>query len=113
MKGLCFLVIGLAFVISYQSNPLGTIIMGGVGILIYAFFKSRKSRSLGRGSGIIYRKGSASTSSPATDLMTLLMVQAILDRGSRCDNHPSNEKNAENKEMESLKREVLALFNED
>ena len=110
MKGLCFLVIGLALVISFQNNPLGTILMGGVGILIYAFLKSRKNRT--SGGGLIFRKGATSVS-PSHDLMTLLMVQAILDRNSRHDRPPSSDGNAKDTEIERLKHEVLALFEEE
>lgn len=110
MKGLCFLVIGFALIMSYQSNPLGTILMGGVGIVIYAFLKSRKNRA--SGGGLIYRKGSASVS-PSQDLMTLLMVQAILDRGSRHDGPLSSDEVSENTEIERLKHDILALFEEE
>lgn len=115
VKGMCFLIIMFALFISYQSNPLGTILIGGVFILIYAYLKSRKNRGSGRGSGgLLFRKGSSSVSSPSNDLMTLLMVQAILDRGSQNNNTPSNkEKNTEKNEMERLKQEVLSLFEEE
>lgn len=91
--------------------------MGGIAILIYAFFKSRKNRGSARGSSLIYRKGSASVSSPTNDLMTLLMIQAILDQGSYGSQYKQspihNENHTEKNEMERLKQEVLALFGEE
>ena len=113
MKGMCFLIIGFALIISYQSNPIATILIGGACILIYLFFKSRKNGNSRRGSGLLFRKGSNPVSSPINDLMTLLMVQAILDRGSPQGNPPSNEKTKEVNDIEQLKHEVLALFEED
>jgi len=113
VKGICFLVIGFALVVSYQSNPLGTILIGGVAMLIYIYIKSHKNRISGKSSGLLFQKGNATVSSPTNDLMTLLMIQTILDRGSQRDNPPTNEINAEKEAMESLKHEVLALFEED
>jgi hypothetical protein len=111
MKGMCFLVIAFALIFSYQSNPLGTILIGGGGILIYALFKFRKSKNTTRRRGGIFRKGIGSNSAPIEDLVSLLVVQNLLGKSSQTvqDTIPQSSVQKKN-EIEQMKQEVLALF---
>lgn len=113
MKGICILIIGLAFILSYQKNPLGTIIIGGVSILIYAFFKSRKRTTKRRG-GWAFSKSRPYRQSHMEDLINLLIVQNYLKERTE----PSRRQEEQNsspklQEIEALKNQILSLFDED
>jgi hypothetical protein len=112
MKGACFLVIALALILSYQKNPFGTIIAGGIGLLVYVFFKSRKWGA-GTRRGWIFNKGGTSQQSHMEDLINLLVVQSFLKNGSESEEKQERlESLSKFQELEAIKKEILSLFDE-
>jgi hypothetical protein len=112
LKGMCFLVIAFALILSYQKNPFATIITGGIGILIYAVFKSRK-KGTGPRRGWVFNKGSSHQHSQIDDLIKLLLVQNFLNNRrepekTQVEQEPSININ----NLEEMKNEILSLFDE-
>lgn len=112
MKGICFLVMGFALILSYQKNPFGTIIIGGIGILLYVLFKSRK-KSTGNRRRWIFNKGSSPQHSQMEDLINLLVIQNFLkDRIEPNEIKERPESSSKFQELEAMKKEILSLFDE-
>jgi hypothetical protein len=112
MKGMCFLIITFALILSYQKNPFGTIIVGGIGFLIYAFFKLRK-RSTGTRRGWVFNKGISPQHSQMEDLINLLVIQSFLKNGIEPDGKKERpEPSSKFQELEAMKKEILSLFDE-
>jgi hypothetical protein len=112
MKGMCFMIVAFALILSYQKNPLGTIIIGGIGIAIYAVFKSRK-KGTGSRRGWIFNKGRAHQISQMDDLIKLLVVQNFLnDRRETVETREEKEPSKNFKDLEKIKNETLSLFDE-
>ncbi|MHA1191002.1 MAG: hypothetical protein ACTSP9_01745 [Promethearchaeota archaeon] len=115
MKGMCLIVIGLAFFMVYQTNPMGTLIIAGVILAGYAYIKSRK-RGGPRRTGLFFGKGVRSMQeqgSPVNEIMTMFLVQQILDknRDSRAlTSSQTQEKNEEIMKLEQKKQEILSLL---
>jgi hypothetical protein len=112
MKGMCFLVVAFALILSYQKNPFGTIIIGGIGIFIYAAFKLRKK---GNGSrrGWVFNKGRDHQTSQMDDLIKLLVVQNFLNDGRKTEKRrEEKEPSRDFKDLEKIRNETLALFDE-
>jgi 5-bromo-4-chloroindolyl phosphate hydrolysis protein len=51
MKGMCYIVLIIAFLMFYQREPIFTIIIIGIVAGLYLFFRSRKSSSRRRRGG--------------------------------------------------------------
>ena len=112
MKGMCFLVIIFALILSYQKNPFATIIMGGIGILIYAVFKSRK-KGTGTRRGWVFNKGRSNQHSQMDDLIKLLVVQNFLNNSREPETPKEGQEPSTNfKDLEEMKNEILSLFDE-
>ena len=116
MKGMCLIVVGLAFFMVYQTNPMGTLIIAGVILAGYAYIKSRK-RGGPRRTGLFFGKGvrSMQESSPVNDIMTMFLVQQILDKNrDKLSSSQSQEKDQKEKkeilELEQKKQEILSLL---
>ena len=125
MKGMCLIVIGLACFMVYQTNPMGTLIIAGVILAGYAYIKSRK-RGGPRRTGLFFGKGvrSIQESSPVNEIMTMFLVQQILDKNrdhhriivpaSSSYSEQSQEKDQKEKkeilELEQKKQEILSLL---
>jgi curved DNA-binding protein CbpA len=112
VKGMCFMIVAFALILSYQNNPLGTIIVGGIGIVIYVFFKSRK-KGTGSRRGWIFNKGRAHQASQMDDLIKLLVVQNFLNDRRETEKRPEEKQPSSNfKDLEKIKNETLSLFDE-
>ena len=112
MKGMCLIVIGLAFFLVYQTNPMGTLIIIGVILGGYAFIKSRKRRNPRR-NGILLGKGARSMqqSSSINDIMTMFLVQQMLENGrDKLTLSSSQDKDQEIIELEQKKNQILSLL---
>ncbi len=109
---MCLIVIGLAFFMVYQTNPMGTLIIAGVILAGYAYIKSRKKGS-SRRKGVFFGKGvrSMQENSPINEIMTMFLVQQILDKNrEKLSSSESQEKDQEILELEQKKREILSLL---
>ncbi|TFG18653.1 MAG: hypothetical protein EU533_07515 [Promethearchaeota archaeon] len=113
MKGICILVIAFALILSYQNNPFGTIIVGGVSILIYVFFKSRKGKfGMGRSWG--FNKGTSYQHSQMEDLINFLVVQNYLKNSTELNLQQERDPQSPRlQEIEAIKNEILSLFDEE
>ena len=112
LKGMCFLVIALALIMSYQKNPFGTLIVGGIGILVYLLYKSRK-RSNGTRRGWIFNKGSSHQRSQMEDLINLLVVHSFLNNSMESEKPQETPKSSKKlSDLEKMKNEILSLFDE-
>lgn len=113
MKGMCLIVVGLAFFMVYQTNPMGTLIIAGVILAGYAYIKSRK-RGVPRRTGLFFGKGVRSmqeSSSPVNDIMTMFLVQQILDKNrDKLSSSQTQEQDQEILELEQKKQEILSLL---
>ena len=116
MKGMCLIVVGLAFFMVYQTNPMGTLIIAGVILAGYVYIKSRK-RGGPRRTGLFFGKGvrSMEESSPVNEIMTMLLVQQLLDKNrdnTKLSSKQSQEKdwNKRTKKLEQKKQQILSLL---
>ena len=114
MKGLCYLVLIIAFFIYYQQNPIFTVVIVIIGLGVYFYFKSRKSNSSGT-FAFFSKRSSSNQNKSMEDLIKFMMLQQIL--GSPASSTHSREKNdnlmKENdyeEQIEVIKNEVLDLF---
>ncbi|MEJ2295992.1 MAG: hypothetical protein P8Y23_14645 [Candidatus Lokiarchaeota archaeon] len=118
MKGMCYIVLIIAFLMFYQREPIFTIIIIGIVAGLYLFFRSRKSSSRRR------RGGFFSSITGRTDdryernideIITLMMLQQLFSEKSsqpKNDNLTTN-KNSEYAKLEKIKEDILALLPEE
>ena len=110
---MCLIVVGLAFFMVYQTNPMGTLIIAGVILAGYAYIKSRKRGAPGR-TGLFFGKGVRAmqeSSSPVNEIMTLFLVQQILYKSrDKLANSQTKEPDQEILELEQKKQEMLSLL---
>lgn len=99
----------------YQKNPIYTIVIIGIGISLYIFFRSRKGKG-----GILgkFLGGTRSdTDERMDDLITLFMLQQMFNnspqRQARANGEEDNIKNKRYEEIEKTKQEILDLLERD
>jgi hypothetical protein len=112
MKGMCLIVVGLAFFMVYQTNPVGTLIIAGVILAGYAYIKSRKKGG-SRRNGVFFGKGvrSMQESSQVNEIMTMFLVQQLLDKNHDKLIQPQpREQDQEILKLEEKKQEILSLL---
>ena len=118
MKGYCFLILAVAFLMYFQKEPVFTIIILGIGIAVYLFFKARKS---GKGiAGFFGGNELPNQQDKMNDLMTLIIFQQLLSNSSNSGSKPANQSQLDKKSISSsedttsdratLEREILELF---
>lgn len=115
MKGYCYIALIIGFFVFYQQNPMYAIIMIVLFVGVYLFFKSRKSGSHGWRFGFFSGKGAQQQDSRMDDLITLMMIQQLMNTPSQdTDNrmYEESKKDREN-DIEKVKQEVLDLLDED
>jgi hypothetical protein len=112
MKGMCLIVVGLAFFMVYQTNPVGTLIIAGAILAGYAYIKSRKKGG-SRRNGVFFGKGvrSMQESSQVNEIMTMFLVQQLLDKNHDKLIQPQpREQDQEILKLEEKKQEILSLL---
>ena len=109
LKGMCYIVLALGFLMSYQSNPVFIIGILGVGGLIYVYFKRKKSANAYGKTGLL-RSGRASADEGMNSLISLMMVQQLLSKDSQVTSEPTQEISEEEQKIENNKREILRLL---
>ena len=118
MKGYCFLILAVAFLMYFQKEPVFTIIILGIGIAVYLFFKARKS---GKGiAGFFGGNEFPNQQDKMNDLMTLIVFQQLLSNSSNSDSKQANHSQMDKKSISSnknttsdqttLEKEILELF---
>jgi len=117
MKGYCFLILAVAFLMYFQKDPIFTVIILGIGVAVYLFFKARKN---GKGLTGLFGGSSAGQQDKMNDLMTLIVFQQLISNssGSNAKSTSQPQSNKDNalvsKESSSnrtaLEQEILELF---
>ena len=121
MKGMCYIVLIIAFLMFYQREPVFSVIIIGIAIVLYLFFKSRKSSSRGRRGGFlsaITGRENDSQEKNIDDLITLMILQQLFSENSNKNVNQNMDqvrsaKNSQELEMQKIKEEILDLFQEE
>ena len=84
MKGFCLVAVVVAMLMFYQKEPVYTLVIIGVGLFFYLFYKAKKN---GNGRGLLRAFTSGNQASAQDrrfdDLMALIMLQQLLSNDSR------------------------------
>ena len=118
MKGMCYLILIVAFLMFYQQEPIFTIIIIGIAAGLYLFFRSRKSSSRSRSGGFfsaITGRTNDRYERNIDDMITLMMLQQLFSKKTP---QPKNENlmtndNSEPAKLEKIKEDILALLPEE
>ena len=118
MKGMCYLILIVAFLMFYQQEPIFTIIIIGIAAGLYLFFRSRKSSSRRRSGGFfsaITGRTNDRYERNIDDMITLMMLQQLFSKKTP---QPKNENlmtndNSEPAKLEKIKEDILALLPEE
>jgi len=114
MKGFCLVAVAVAMLIFYQKDPVYTLVIIGVGLFAYLFYKARKS---GNGLlGVFMSGNQTSQDRNFDDLMALMMLQQLLSnnpQGSSVSGEISDESLKRREEIDKIQGEVLDLLDSD
>ena len=114
MKGFCLVAVVVGFLMFYQKEPVYTLIIIGVGLFFYLFYKARKS---GNGLlGVLMSGNQTSQDRNFDDLMALIMLQQLLSNNSQASSASreiSEKSQNRREEIEKIQREVLDLLDND
>jgi len=121
MKGMCYIILIVAFLMFYQREPVFSIIIIGIAIALYLFFKSWKSSSRGRRGGFlstITGRENDSQEKNIEDLITLMLLQQLFSENSNNNINQNIDKihstrNSRELEIQKIKEEILDLFQEE
>ncbi|MFX0040160.1 MAG: DUF308 domain-containing protein [Promethearchaeota archaeon] len=112
MKGYCYIALIIGFFVFYQQNPVYAITIIVLFVGVYLFFKSRKSSSKGGIFGFLSGK-SIHQENRMDDLITLIMIQQLLNSPPQTTDNQIEEENENRKqEIDKVKQEVLNLLEE-
>ena len=106
----------VAMLMFYQKEPVYTLVIVGVGLFFYLFYKARKS---GGGKGLlgVFMSGNqTSQNRNFDDLMALIMLQQLLSnnpQNSSASRDISEESQKRREEIDKIQREVLDLLDSD
>ena len=98
----------------YQKEPVYTLVIIGVGLFFYLFYKAKKS-----GNGLLGTFMSGNQTSQDRrfdDLMALIMLQQLLSnnsQGSSASREISEESQKRREEIDKIQNEVLDLLDSD
>ncbi len=114
MKGFCYIVLVIGFFLFLQKDPMYAIVIIGIFIGVYLFYKSRTSSS---GSGVMsFLSGRKNPQdNKIDDIITLMMVQQLLgtNHNSRSNNSTPRPTDGERIEkIEKTKQEFLRSLEE-
>lgn len=113
MKGFCLVAVVVAMLMFYQKEPVYTLVIIGVGLFFYLFYKARKS---GNGNGLlgVFMSGNqTSQDRNFDDLMALIMLQQLLSnnpQGSSASREISEASQKRREEISKIQKEVLDLL---
>lgn len=113
MKGLCYIVLIVAFLMYFQQDPVFTVIIIVIGFGAYLFIKSRKKLPSRSGFFSFFSgKVPQQQDNKMDDLITLVMLQQLLNSPQEIKPYDPNER-ANEKSLERVKNEVLELLEGD
>ncbi|MFX0074354.1 MAG: hypothetical protein ACFE96_02855 [Candidatus Hermodarchaeota archaeon] len=114
MKSYCLIAIVIAMLMFYQKEPVYTLIIVGVGLALYLYYKAKKS---GKGGlGALFGGQQSAQDRNFDDLVTLLMLQQLISsnpRSSTASEQISEESRKRREEIEKTQKEVLELLSTD
>ena len=114
MKGFCLVAVIVAMLMFYQKDPVYTLVIIGIGLFFYLFYKARKS---GNGLlGVFMSGNQISQDRNFDDLMALIMLQQLLSnnpQGSSSSRLISEESQKRREEIDNIQKEVLDLLDSD
>jgi hypothetical protein len=121
MKGMCYIVLIVAFLMFYQRDPIFTIVIIGLAVGVYLFFKSRKGSSREGGRGFlsaITRRGIDQQERNVDDMITLMMLQQLFSNStftnsSQNAQNRNKDQNVNEDEIQRIKAEVLGLLDKE
>ena len=114
MKGFCLTAIIVAMLMFYQKEPFYTVVIIGIGVVIYFVYKAKKS-----GNGLLgaFFSGSQSREdSRLDDLIALMMLQQLTTNNSMNNSASQviSEKSRKRDEaIDKTQKEVLDLLSSD
>jgi len=115
MKGMCYIILIVAFLMFYQREPVFSVIILGMIVGIYLFFRSRRSTRRGKSKGILgsFLGGNQYQENQMDNLITLMMVQQLFQNSNKSANLDRQDKpsiSEKEKNIEKTKNEILDLF---
>jgi hypothetical protein len=115
MKGMCYIILIVAFLMFYQREPVFSIIILGMIVGLYLFFRSRRSTRRGKSKGILgsFLGGNQYQENQMDDLITLMMVQQLFQNSNKSANLDRQDKpsiSEKENNIEKTKNEILDLF---
>ncbi|TFF90375.1 MAG: hypothetical protein EU548_03315 [Promethearchaeota archaeon] len=117
MKGMCYLVLIVAFLMFYQREPFFSIIIIGAALGLYFLFRARRVGKRGGSRGFLASllQGTQTQDDKVGDLITLMMVQQLLQDNNKSHSINKPQKSQFSKreeEIDQTKKEILDLFDE-
>ena len=115
MKSMCCVVLILAFLMYYQTNPVFTIVIVVVGLGVYIFYKSKTSGS-SSGSGLsqfLSGRAPQEDNRNIDDLVSLIMLQQLITSSPDDRIHGQIDqdlKKSQENRLEKIQNEVLELL---
>jgi len=115
MKGMCYIILIVAFLMFYQREPVFSVIILGMIVGIYLFLRSRRSTRRGKSKGILgsFLGGNQYQENQMDNLITLMMVQQLFQNSNKSANLDRQDKpsiSEKEKNIEKTKNEILDLF---
>ena len=114
MKGFCLIAVVVAMLMFYQKEPVYTIIIVGVGLVLYLYYKAKKS---GKGFlGSFFSGNQSSQERNFDDLVALMMLQQLISsnpQNNTASKQISEESKKRREEIEKTQKEVLDLLSID
>lgn len=114
MKGFCLIAIIVAMLMFYQKEPFYTVVIIGIGVVIYFVYKAKKS-----GNGLLGAFFSGSQSQQDNrldDLIALMMLQQLTSTSSQNNSTSQVISEKARKRYEAIdktQKEVLDLLSSD
>jgi len=114
MKGFCLIAIIVAMLMFYQKEPFYTVVIIGVGVIVYLVYKAKKS---GNGLlGAFFSGNQSHQDSRLDDLIALMMLQQLSSTNSQSNNATQQISEQARKRREAIdktQKEVLDLLSSD
>ncbi len=111
MKSLCYIVVLIAIVMYWQTNPVFTAILIGIFIAIFLLVRSKKSGSPRKGLMRFFGGNSLEHESNLDDIITLMMIQQLSNPNSS-DSSNQNDHHEEDMYINEVHDEILELLDE-
>ncbi|MBY9008303.1 MAG: hypothetical protein KGD74_00395 [Candidatus Lokiarchaeota archaeon] len=114
MKGFCLIAIVVAMLMFYQKEPVYTVVIIGIGVVIYFVYKSKKS---GKGLlGGFFSGNQSQQDSRIDDLIALMMLQQFSStnpQNNSASHQISEDARRRREAIDKTQKEVLDLLSSD